>query len=208
MRTLTVVTFITLDGVVQAPGGPDEDRDGGFEHGGWAVPHIDDEVLAFMTEQATRADAFLIGRRTYDIFAATWPLAAADDPVGSVMNGRPKFVASRTRRALDWPNSAQLDADTVAAVAGLKDGDGGEIQAHGSGDLVQTLVEHDLVDEFRLLMCPVLLGSGKRLFGRGTVPAGLRLLSSRTTGSGMVIARYGRSGKVGYGAMGPETGNW
>jgi dihydrofolate reductase len=208
MRTLTVTTFTTLDGVVQGPGGPDEDRDDGFEHGGWAVPHIDQEVLDFMTGQATRTDAFLLGRRTYDIFAATWPLAEPDDPTGSAMNGRPKYVASRTRRTLGWANSSQLDADTVRAVTELKHGDGGEIQVHGSGDLVQTLVEHDLVDEFQLLVCPVLLGSGKRLFGAGTVPAGLRLLSSRTTGSGVVIARYARDGKVGYGAMGPETGNW
>jgi dihydrofolate reductase len=208
MRTLMVTAFVSLDGVMQAPGGPDEDRDGGFAHGGWAAPHIDQPVLERMTEVVGRAGALLLGRRTYQDFAATWPLAAADDPIGSRMNALPKYVASRTLDAVPWQNSTLLTGDVPAAVAGLKAGEGGEIQVHGSAGLIQTLVEHDLVDEFHLVVVPVLVGSGKRLFGAGTGPAGLRLVDTTTTGSGAVLSTYVRDGKLTYGAVGPETGNW
>jgi dihydrofolate reductase len=208
MRTLMVAAFISLDGVVQAPGGPDEDRDGGFEHGGWAAPHIDDEVLARAIGFTARADALLLGRRTYEEFAATWPLAAADDPIGSRWNAVPKFVASRTLTSVSWQNSTLLEGDAAGAVADLKKTDGGEIQVHGSGQLVQTLLAHDLVDELHLVVIPVLIGSGKRLFGGGTVPARFDLVASATTRSGVVVARYARAGELVYGALGPETGNW
>lgn len=215
MRKLMVTTFVSLDGVIQAPGGSDEDRDGGFEHGGWSVPHFGPDLIGRMTTMVRRADALLLGRRTYDIFAATWPLAEADDPIGSKMNSMRKYVASRTLDTVSWQNSTLLTGDVAEAVRALKQdgggdggGNGGEIQVHGSGDLIQTLIEHDLVDEFQVLAFPVLIGSGKRLFGRGTVPAGLRLLDTTASDSGVVISTYARAGQVGYGAMGPETGNW
>jgi dihydrofolate reductase len=208
MRNLMVTAFVSVDGVVQGPGGPDEDRDGGFEQGGWVAPHVDEGLIARMAELTGRADALLLGRRTYEIFAATWPLAAADDPIGAKLNSVPKHVASRTLDAVTWENSTLLAGDTAEAVRALKRAPGGEIQVHGSGDLVQTLVEHDLVDEFHLLVFPVLVGSGKRLFARGTVPAGLRLVDSTTSPGGVVISRYARDGKLEQGEMGPETGNW
>ncbi|WP_405615523.1 dihydrofolate reductase family protein [Streptomyces sp. NBC_01508] len=208
MRNLMVTTFVSLDGVMQGPGGSDEDRDGGFEHGGWSVPHMGADLIERMTTVVRRADALLVGRRTYDIFAATWPLAEADDPIGSKMNSVRKYVASRTLDSVSWQNSTLLTGDVAEAVRTLKESDGGEIQVHGSGELIQTLIEHDLVDEFHVLVFPVLIGSGKRLFGRGTVPAGLRLVDTTRSDSGVVVSTYARAGKVEYGAMGPETGNW
>ncbi|WP_405821423.1 dihydrofolate reductase family protein [Streptomyces sp. NBC_00838] len=209
MRKLMVTTFVSLDGVMQGPGGSDEDRDGGFEHGGWSVPHFGADLVERMTTVVRRADALLVGRRTYDIFAATWPLAEADDPIGSKMNSVRKYVASRTLDTVSWQNSTLLTGDVAEAVRSLKqESDGGEIQVHGSGDLIQTLIEHDLVDEFHVLVFPVLVGSGKRLFGKGTVPAGLKLLDTTSSDSGVVISTYARAGEVEYGAMGPETGNW
>ena len=208
MRTLMVTTFISLDGVMQAPGGPEEDRDGGFEHGGWAVPFVDGQVIERMTELTGRAGALLLGRRTYEEFAATWPLAGADYPIGAKLNTMPKFVASRTLDSVAWQGSTLLTGDVPDAVAELKAGDGGEIQVHGSGGLIQTLLAHDLVDRLHLLVFPVLLGSGKRLFAEGTVPAGLELVDGTTLGNGVFAGTYARRGKVGYGALGPEIGNW
>ncbi|MEV8340490.1 dihydrofolate reductase family protein [Streptomyces niveus] len=208
MRKLMVTTFVSLDGVMQGPGGSDEDRDGGFEHGGWSVPHFGPDLIQRMTDLVQHADALLVGRKTYDIFAATWPLAEADDPIGSKMNSVRKYVASRTLDTVSWQNSTLLTGDVAEAVARLKQEGDGEIQVHGSGDLIQTLIAHDLVDEFHVLVFPVLVGSGKRLFGRGTVPAGLKLVDTARSESGVVISTYARAGKVGYGAMGPETGNW
>jgi dihydrofolate reductase len=208
MRKLMVTTFVSLDGVMQAPGGGDEDRDGGFEHGGWAVPHFDQQMIQLMTTLTSRAGALLIGRKTYDIFAATWPLAEAGDPIGAKMNSMPKYVASRTLDTVSWQNSTLLTGDVTEAVSNLKQGDGGEIQVHGSGELIQTLVEHDLVDEFHLLVFPVLIGSGKRLFANGTIPSRLKLVDTATSSTGVLISTYARDGKVEYGAMGPETGNW
>ena len=208
MRRLMVTTFVSLDGVMQAPGGGDEDRDGGFEHGGWAVPHFDQQMIQLMTTLTSRAGALLIGRKTYDIFAATWPLAEAGDPIGAKMNSMPKYVASRTLDTVSWQNSTLLTGDVTEAVSNLKQGDGGEIQVHGSGELIQTLVEHDLVDEFHLLVFPVLIGSGKRLFANGTIPSRLKLVDTATSSTGVLISTYARDGKVEYGAMGPETGNW
>jgi dihydrofolate reductase len=208
MRKLMVTTFVSLDGIMQAPGGADEDRDGGFEHGGWAVPHIDEHFIQLMTDVTNRAGALLIGRKTYDIFAASWPLAEADDPIGAKMNSVPKYVASRTVDTVSWQNSTLLTGDIAEAVSMLKQDVGGEIQVHGSGELIQTLIEHDLVDEFHLLVFPVLLGSGKRLFARGTIPVGLTLVGTTPLSTGVVVSTYARDGKVEYGAMGPETGNW
>jgi dihydrofolate reductase len=208
MGTLLVTTFLSLDGVMQGPGGPDEDRDGGFRHGGWSVPYFDDTIGGIMTALVGRASALLLGRRTYDIFAASWPLADADDPIGAVLNRIPKYVASRTLDAVSWQNSTLLAGDTAEAVAKLKLAVDGEIQVHGSGGLLQTLIRHELVDEFHLLVFPALLGTGKRLFADGTVPGGLRLVSNTMSPSGVVVNRYVRGGDLTYGAMGPETGNW
>ncbi|MBC6463554.1 dihydrofolate reductase family protein [Actinomadura sp. HBU206391] len=208
MRKLMVTTFVSLDGVMQAPGGGDEDRDGGFEHGGWAVPHIDQGILQRMAALTGRAGALLLGRKTYDVFAATWPLAGADDPIGARMNGLRKYVASRTLDTVSWQNSTLLSGDVAEAVGRLKQGEGGEIQVHGSGEMVQTLVRHELVDEFQLLVFPVLIGSGKRLFADGTVPSGLELLDTTTSSTGVLVSTYARGGRLEYGAMGPETGNW
>lgn len=208
MRKLMVTTFVSLDGVMQAPGGSDEDRSGGFEHGGWAVPHVDQQIIQLMTALTSRAGALLLGRKTYDMFAATWPLADADDPIGAKMNSMRKYVVSRTLDATSWHNSRLLNGNVLDAVNELKQGEGGEIQVHGSGELIQTLVEHDLVDEFHLLVFPVLIGSGKRLFAEGTIPSGLKLVDSMTSNTGVLVSTHERDGKVEYGAMGPETGNW
>jgi dihydrofolate reductase len=208
MRKLVVMAYMSLDGVVQGPGGPDEDRDGGFAHGGWAVPHFDEHLIGRAAEEVARAEAMLLGRRTYEIFAANWPLAGPDDPIGAKLNSMPKYVASRTLDTVKWQNSTLLAGDVAEAVAELKRGEGGEIQVHGSGGLVQTLLAHDLVDEFHLLVFPVLVGSGKRLFAEGTVPAELRLTSSTTSATGIVVGKYERGGEITYGEMGPETGNW
>ncbi|HEY0606148.1 MAG TPA: dihydrofolate reductase family protein, partial [Herpetosiphonaceae bacterium] len=151
MRKLVVGTFVTLDGVMQAPGGPDEDRDGGFQHGGWLVPYFDAQFVAIMTEWTMRAGAFLLGRKTYEIFAGSWPNSTDPaDEVATALNTRPKFVASRTLDQLDWNNSHLLTGDVAEAVAKLKAQQGGEIQVHGSGDLLQTLLKHDLVDTLRI----------------------------------------------------------
>lgn len=208
MRKLMVTAFVSLDGVMQAPGGSDEDRDGGFEHGGWAVPHFDAHMIQLMATLTSRAGALLLGRKTYDIFAASWPLAEVDDPIGAKLNSVRKYVASRTRDAVSWQNSTLLTGDVAEAVGKLKQEVGGEIQVHGSGELIQTLVEHDLVDEFHLLVFPLLIGSGKRLFAKGTIPAGLKLVDTTTSSTGVLVSTYVRDGKVEYGVMGPETGNW
>ncbi|WP_238019751.1 dihydrofolate reductase family protein [Dactylosporangium sp. AC04546] len=206
MGKLVVMAFMTLDGVVQGPGGADEDRQDGFGHGGWAVPHFDEPLLAHMERFVQRADGLVLGRRTYDIFAATWPLAADDDPIGARLNRMPKYVASRTLGHLEWENSRLIGDDVVNELTALKGT--GELQVHGSGGFVQTLLRHRLVDELHLLTFPVVLGSGKRLFGGGTVPDRWRVADSTVTANGVSAVTYVRAGDVEYGAMGPETGNW
>ena len=201
---LTVTTFQTLDGVMQAPGGPPEDPSGGFEHGGWLVPHLDAEFGAFMDETFAAAEAFVLGRFTYETFAGHWPkVDDPDDAVATKLNTLPKHVASRTLREedLEWTGSALLGDDVPARVAELKGRPGGELQVHGSAGLVQTLLRHGLVDELRLLTFPVVLGSGKRLFGEGAVPAALRLIESRTTSAGTLIAVYAFEGRPSYGSV-------
>jgi dihydrofolate reductase len=208
MRKLTAVSFVSLDGVMQGPGGPEEDRDGGFEHGGWAVPHFDQATIDLIGAFTERAGALLLGRRTYETFAATWPLTRADDPIGAKLNAMPKYVASRTLDTVSWTNTTLLAGDAVSAVRELRRTSGGEIQVHGSVGLLQTLLEHDLVDEFAVFTFPVVVGSGKRLFGRGAVPGSLRLTATTRFGGGVVASTYVRNGKLEYGAMGPEHGNW
>lgn len=204
MRKLVVGTFVTVDGVMQGPGGPDEDRDGGFEHGGWLVPYFDEGLGQLMDELTNRADGLLLGRKTYEIFAAHWPHMPDEDPIAAKLNSVPKYVASRTLDTVEWNNSTLLGADVAEEVAKLKAGPGGEIQVTGSGDLIQTLMKHDLVDEYRLLVFPVLLGSGKRLFAEGTIPNGLRLVDTTTSTTGVAIQTYERAGKLEYGSYALE----
>jgi dihydrofolate reductase len=204
MRNLVVVTFVTVDGVMQAPGGSDEDREGGFEHGGWVIPHFDEQLGAHMVKLVQRAGALLLGRKTYEIFAAAWPNMPEPDPIAAVYNRIPKYVASRTPRALTWANSHQLSEDIAGEVATLKAQDGGEIQIPGSSGLVQTLMHSDLVDEFHLIVFPAVAGSGKRLFGHGAMPRALALKSIETTATGVVIQVYERTGALKTGVIGPE----
>jgi dihydrofolate reductase len=208
MRKLVVGTFLTLDGVMQAPGGPDEDRDGGFRHGGWLVPYFDEKFAAIMTEWTTQAGAFLLGRKTYEMFAASWPKATDPaDENATALNTRPKYVASRTLDKVTWNNSRLLKGNVAEEVQKLKAQDGGEIQVHGSGDLVQTLLKHDLIDAFRIWHFPVVLGTGKRLFGEGTIPRAFRLVETQEIATGAVLHVYERAGGLKYGEVevGEET---
>jgi dihydrofolate reductase len=202
MRKLVVGSFLTLDGVMQAPGGPNEDRDGGFRHGGWLVPYFDDKFLEIMTGWTKRAGAFLLGRRTYEIFAGSWPKSTDPaDEAAAALNTRPKFVASRTLRTVEWNNSRLLEGEVAEEVAKLKAQVGAEIQVHGSGQLLQTLLANDLIDTLRLWTFPVVLGSGKRLFGAGTVPRSFRLVESREIPTGAVLHVYERVGELRYGEV-------
>jgi dihydrofolate reductase len=202
---LTLHTFLTLDGVMQAPGGPDEDPDGGFGHGGWSFPYGDADFGAAMAGWFAHADAFLLGRRTYQIFSGHWPKVADEgDPIATKLNALPKYVASTTLDAVEWHNSSLLGGDVAAEVAKLKEQPGDELQVHGSGGLAQTLIGHDLVDEYRLLLFPVHLGSGKKLFRDGAPSASLRLMSTSTTGAGVIIATYRPEGSVRHGSYALE----
>ena len=194
---LTLQTFLTLDGVMQAPGGPDEDRDGQFAYGGWSFPYGDADFGAAVSGWFDHASAFLLGRRTYELFASHWPkVTDPADPIASRLNALPKYVASATLRAPDWPGTQVLGGDVAAEVARLKEQPGDEFQVHGSGALAQTLMEHNLIDEYRLFYFPVHVGAGKRLFRDATPAAGLRLVRSTTTGAGVVIASYEPAGPV------------
>lgn len=201
MAELTITTFVSLDGVMQAPGHPNEDRSGGFPYGGWVFPLADEDMGKIMAEIFSEADAFLLGRTTYDIFSAYWPkVTDPNDPIASKLNALPKFVASRTRSSFDWNPSTHLP-DVVKGVAELKARFPREVQVHGSSGLAQTLIEHDLIDEYNLLTFPVVLGQGKRLFGTGAVPASLKLISTGTTSKGVVVSVYRRGGKLQTGSF-------
>ncbi|MEW1748466.1 dihydrofolate reductase family protein [Streptomyces angustmyceticus] len=203
MSKLIVTAFVTLDGIMQAPGGPDEDVDRGFEHGGWQVPYVDDDLMSLMTEILEQTtDHLLLGRRTYDIFAAYWPrVTDENNPIAVKLNAMPKYVASRTLSSLEWHNSHLLKGEAAEAVARLKEQLDGVIMTQGSSDLIHTLQQHDLVDEYRLLVHPVILGTGKRLFTDGAAPATWTLTRSRTTGAGVRYCTYERAGKPEYGSF-------
>ena len=208
MRQLVVGAFTTLDGVMQAPGGPDEDRDNGFQHGGWLVPYFDDKFVQIMSEWTTRAGAFLLGRKTYEIFAGSWPKSIDPaDETAVALNTRPKFVASSTLDTVSWNNSTLLKGDIAQEVTKLKAVEGGEIQVHGSSNLIQTLLRHDLVDALRIWQFPVVLGTGKRLFGDGTIPRSFRLVETQLNTTGAVLHVYERTGGLKYGEVevGQET---
>jgi dihydrofolate reductase len=190
MRMLRVVEFLSLDGVMQAPGSPEEDTDGGFAHGGWQRPYVDDALGASAAEGMAATGTYLFGRRTYEIMAAHWPSAPADDPFTAHLNSTPKYVASTTLRALGWQNSSLITGDVATAVARLKEQPGGTIAVLGSGSLVQTLMREDLVDEYSLTVSPLVLGSGKRLFREADRLRTLRLVDVGTTTTGSLMLTY------------------
>jgi dihydrofolate reductase len=192
MRRVIVDEFLTLDGVMQAPGAADEDRDGGFEHGGWQMPYLDDVAQKFIAEGIVGAGGFLLGRRTYEIFAGYWPTAPSEEAiVADPLNNLPKYVASTTlTEPLEWQNSSLLDGDVGEAVAALKQDAGRDLHVIGSGELVQTLMRRDLVDQYRLMINPVVLGGGKRLFRGDGDRKSLGLVNSVVTSTGVIIATY------------------
>jgi dihydrofolate reductase len=197
MRKLAINTFMSLDGVMQSPGGPEEDPTGSFGRGGWAVPYFDDTMMQQMAESAPYE--LLLGRGTYEIFAAHWPYD--EGPIADHLNGTRKHVASTTRDELEWNNSVLIAGDVAEYVTRIKDEEAPEIQVHGSPGLIQTLLAHDLIDEFRIWTFPVLLGTGKRCFGTGTVPAALTLVDTKATKTGVIVAIYQRAGTVGAGSF-------
>ncbi|MFJ8885318.1 dihydrofolate reductase family protein [Streptomyces sp. NPDC102402] len=204
MAELTLTAFVSLDGVMQAPGGPDEDTTGGFAYGGWLAPFADEGMGAFMNEVFDRSGAYLLGRRTYDIFSAYWPrVTDPEDPIASRLNTLPKHVVSTTLTDPGWENTTVVAADVPAEVARLKERTAeGELQIHGSGILARSLLEHGLIDEINLLVFPVCLGSGRRLFADGGKPTAFELTGVRPTGSGIAIHTYRPAGDARFGTVG------
>ena len=199
MRKIIVLSFITLDGVMQAPGGPEEDTSGGFKYGGWTVPYFDDFLGQVMAEQMSKPFDLLLGRKTYELFAGYWPTHNED---GEALNKAKKYVVSHSPMQLEWSNSVQLKDDVVDKIKELKAQEGPELQVHGSGKLIQTLLQHDLVDELWLKIFPVTLGTGKRLFAEGTIPAGFTLHDLKSSPMGVIIASYIRGGNLKTGSFG------
>ena len=211
MRKIIVNTFITLDGIMQAPGGPEEDPTGGFEYGGWSVNYWD-EMMAkvIMDEVMAKPFDLLLGRKTYDIFAAHWPFVKNDPDKRNAMaadrlNSARKYVVSKTLAKADWENSMLIKDDAVKEIMELKKQDGPEIQVHGSGNLIQTLLKNDLIDEFRVWTFPLTIGTGKHLFDEGTIPVGLKLLDCKLSTTGVSIATYKGSGKIKTGSFALEN---
>jgi dihydrofolate reductase len=201
MRKLVVLSFVSLDGIMQAPGGPEEDTSGGFAYGGWTFPYFDEFAGKIMGEQMTPPFDLLLGRKTYDIFAAYWP---KQDPANSPtvpFNEATKYVVSGSAPKLTWEKSVLIDGDVAAKIKELKEQDGPMLQVHGSGNLIQTLLKNDLVDELWLKTFPVTLGSGKRLFGEGTIPVAFELIDSQVSPSGVILANYKRAGDVKTGSF-------
>ena len=199
MRKIIVLSMITLDGVMQAPGGPTEDTSGDFEYGGWTVPYVDDFLGQALSEQMGRPFDLLLGRRTYEIFASYWPHQT--NPVASAFNKATKYVASTTATKYDWEKTVILKDNVGDQIKKLKEEDGPQLQVHGSGNFIQTLLQNDLVDEFWLKIFPITLGKGKRLFDTGTIPAAFTLIESKISPSGVIIASFKRAGEV-------ETGSF
>ena len=198
MRKIIVLTFITIDGVMQAPGGPEEDTSGGFEYGGWTVPYFDEFSMKVMEEQMKQPFALFLGRKTFEIFASYWPQHASEWPG---INESTKYVVSNTLAKHDWENSIFIKGNVVEEIKKLKAQDGPDLQVYGSGKLIQTLLKHDLVDELRLKTFPITLGSGKRLFAEGTIPAAFKLTDSKVSPSGVIFANYERAGEVKTGSF-------
>jgi len=195
---------MTLDSVMQAPRGPEEDMTGGFRYGGWIAGYWDDFLSNIMNEQMAKPFDILLGRKTYEIFAAYWPYVKSDSPdysIASKFNDAKKYVTSKTLENLDWTNSILIKGDIVQEIRKIKQQNGPELQVHGSSNLIQTLLKHDLIDEFRLKIFPITFGIGKRLFGDGTIPAAFKLIDSRTSTTGVIVATYERAGKVKTGSV-------
>jgi dihydrofolate reductase len=203
MRKLIVQTFLTLDGVMQAPGGPGEDDDGGFAYGGWSVNYWDDQMGQVMGEATSRPFAMVLGRRTYDIMAAYWP-TAPEETGAKVFNDATKYVATHRPLTPEWSNSVQIEGDAADGLAALKAEDGPELQVHGSANLIQTLLAHNLVDQFRLWVFPAVIGSGKRLFADGTMPSGLRLVDHKVSTTGVVMGTWEPAGEIAIGTFAAE----
>jgi dihydrofolate reductase len=199
MRKIEVLTMVSLDGVMQAPGGPDEDTSGDFKYGGWTFPYADESFGPIINAELSVPFDLLLGRKTYEIFAAYWPkqTGAIADP----FNKSTKYVVSGSSPKLTWEKSVLVDGDVVAKLKELKSSEGPMLQVHGSGNLLQTLFKNDLVDELRLRIYPVTLGKGKRLFAEGTIPAAFELLDSQTLASGVILANYKRAGEVKTGSF-------
>jgi dihydrofolate reductase len=199
---LTLTEFVTLDNVCQGPGAPTEDTSDGFSHGGWLVPFFDNDLGQFMNGVFDEVDAFVLGRRTYEIFAASWPnFPDPDDPIAARLNNLPKYVASRSLTRADWNNSTVLRGDVVDQVAKLTARPGRELQIHGSGALAQTLFDAGLIDTIRLIVFPVVLGTGKRLFAEGRTPSSFHLTDVKSTPSGVTIQVLSLSGAPTYGTV-------
>ncbi|MGH2691519.1 MAG: dihydrofolate reductase family protein [Actinomycetota bacterium] len=191
MARIVVSEFLSLDGVMQAPGGVEEDRTGGFEHGGWEGPYFDDAAGRAVDEAMAKTDGLLLGRRTYDIFAGYWPSSTEEPGLAERLNSLPKYVVSTTlEEPLEWNNSSLIKDDVPNQLSKLKELPGRDLLVFGSGDLAQTLMEHDLIDEYRLMVHPIVLGSGKRLFREGNPRTGLRLVDSTISSTGTLIATY------------------
>ena len=201
MRRIISSTFISMDGVMQAPGGPEEDPVGGFAFGGWTAPYWDDVMGKLMGENFGKPFDLLLGRKTYDIFAAHWPYQAPDDFVRKGFAAAKKYVATRTLKTFDWVNSVSLGDDPVASLKKIKTENGPDLLIQGSSDFVQTLLANDLIDQIGLWTFPVVLGKGKRLFGKGAMPAAFKLTSSQASTTGVVMSTYVRDGAV-------KTGNF
>ncbi len=198
MRKIIVLSFITLDGIIQGPGAPEEDTSGGFKYGGWAVPYFDEFLGEVMGGQMKQPFNLLLGRKTFEIFASYWPQHAGDWPG---INEAAKYVASNTLTKHDWENSIIIKGDVVDEIKKLKTENSPDLQVHGSGNLIQTLLKHDLVDELWLKIFPVTLGSGKRLFDKGTAPAAFELMESKVSPDGVIVASYKRAGEVKIGSF-------
>jgi dihydrofolate reductase len=196
MRKIVVLSFVSLDAVMQAPGGPEEDTSDGFQYGGWTVPYGDEFSGNIMLEQLGMSYDLLLGRKTYDIFSSYWPKQDPANPIAGPFNRATKYVVSRSSPKLDWEESVLIEGDVAQKLRELKQQDGPMLQVHGSGNLIQTLLKGDLVDELWLKIFPVTLGKGKRLFGEGTISAAFELMESRTSPSGVIFANYKRAGEV------------
>lgn len=216
MRKIIVQSFITLDGVMQSPGGPYEDPSGGFSYGGWAINFFDESMLKFVGESANKPFALILGRRTYEIFAAHWPYVnekhkenpkdnALDDPFADALNAARKYVISDAPLTLSWNNTTLVTGNVVKEIQKLREENGPELQVHGSGNLIQTLLKHDLVDELRIMIFPITLGTGKKLFAEGTQPFAFKLTKSETSNTGVIMAVYERAGKVQVGTAEFDT---
>jgi dihydrofolate reductase len=204
MRKLIINTFVTLDGVMQAPGGPEEDPTGGFKYGGWSVNYWDEMMGKVMADSLSEPFNLLLGRRTYEIFAAHWPYIK-NDPVADKFNFIQKYVVSRSLKNVDWKNSFIIKNNVVQEIKKLKDKDGPELQVHGSGNLIQTLIKENLIDEFRLWLFPVLIGKGKRLFGEGTYASNLKLTETKSSTTGVIISTYVPGGDLKTGSFALEN---